>query len=585
MGQVTDDSRPTMGLPGRMKAAVLSSGNILAGVSVGAYLIPQAMAYGELAGIDAATGLAVAAVPLIVYMILGRSTHMSLGPESTVALMAAAAVGPVAASMGVPVLTALGLTSVMVGIILFAAWLLKASFLADLLSKPILVGYLTGVAILMIISQLPKVVGYDVDTSSLLGLWSTTWLVPDWHTVVIALVVAGVSLGLRALNPKIPGPLIGLIIAVLLGLIWTVPTVGPVELELPVPQLSGVSLDVIGALLVPALSIAVVSYTDVMVTSRAFAEGVPPDPGSEMKALAGVQAATGLTGGYPMSASSSRTALAVAAGARTRFYSIFVLVILLAGPLLFPGAIAAVPIAGLAGVIIFAAITLIEPKEWMSLVRFRKRETAIAAICTMSVIVFGILPGVIIAIALSIAEFMARLARPHDGVLGYVPDRAGMHDVDDFAEAITIPGLVVFRYDAPLFFMNAFDFYNKVAEAAEPGTQVLILNMEANVELDSTALEMLKELHDHLAAQGTELWLARVKNDVLQPMRDHGVSELIGEEDMYPTLPTAVAAYGQRFPDAIKHVPGLGTPAVPPPADAPDDAVAPAPSAAPDRDA
>lgn len=545
-------AEPTRGAGSRLRKAVLTPGNILAGVSVGAYLIPQAMAYGELAGIDAATGLGVAAVPLIVYMILGRSKHMSLGPESTVALMAAAAVGPVAASMGVPALTALGLTSLMVGIILGVAWLLKASFLADLLSRPILVGYLTGVAILMLISQLPKILGFDVDTSSLVGLWNTQWQTPNWYTVAIALIVAAIALVLKFINPKIPGPLIGLIVAVLLGMMWEVPTVGPVELALPRPELGAVNLDVIEALLIPALSIAVVSYTDVMVTSRAFADGVPPDPGSEMRALAGVQAATGLTGGYPMSASSSRTALAVAAGATTRFYSIFVLVILLAGPLLFPGVIAAVPIAGLAGVIVFAAISLIEPGEWASLLRFRKRETAIAAICTISVIVFGILPGVIIAIALSIAEFMARLARPHDGVLGYVPDRPGMHDVDDFEEAITIPGLVVFRYDAPLFFMNAFDFYKKVMEASPPGTKVVILNMEANVELDSTALDMLKELHTSLEKQGTELWLARVKHDVLLPMRDHGVSEAIGERNMYPTLPTAVAAYGQRFPAEIQ---------------------------------
>ncbi|MFN8124893.1 MAG: SulP family inorganic anion transporter [Candidatus Nanopelagicales bacterium] len=536
----------------RMSGAVFTSGNVLAGISVGAYLIPQAMAYGQLAGIDAATGLAVAAVPLIVYMILGRSTHMSLGPESTVALMAAAAVGPVAAATGIPVLNALAITSLLTGVILFAGWLLKASFLADLLSKPILVGYLTGVAILMMLSQLPKMLGYDVDTSSLVGLWQTDWQVPNWYTLTIALVVAAISLGLRFVSKKIPGPLIGLIVAILLGLMWDVPKVGTVTLSLPTPQLSAITLDAISVLMVPALSIAVVSYTDVMVTSRAFAERVPPDPGDEMRALAGVQAATGLTGGYPMSASSSRTALAVAAGANTKFYSVFVLIVLLAGPLLIPGVIAAVPIAGLAGVILFAAITLIEPKEWAALLRFRKRETTIAAVCTISVIVFGILPGVIISIALSIAEFMARLARPHDGVLGFVPDVAGMHDVDDHARTETIPGLVVFRYDAPLFFLNAYDFYNKVDAAAPDGTEVLILNMEANVELDSTALSMLEELHNTLEARGTELWLARVKNDVLEPMRDHGVAAIIGEQNMYPTLPTAVAAYRERFPDEVE---------------------------------
>ncbi|MEI2718121.1 MAG: SulP family inorganic anion transporter [Candidatus Nanopelagicales bacterium] len=538
---------PAQGLSARFRRSVLSSGNILAGVSVGAYMIPQAMAYGSLAGIDAATGLAVAAVPLIVYMILGRSTYMSVGPESTVALMAAAAVGPVAATMGIPVLNALAITSILVGLILLAAWLLRASFLADLLSKPILVGYLTGVAVLMIMSQLPKVLGFEVDTSSLVGLWETVWQTPQWQSVTIAMAVLGVSLILRVISRKIPGPLIALLLSIVLGLQWDVPKVGPVALSLPVPQFSAITVDAVSALIVPALSIAVVSYTDVMVNSRAFADDVPPEPSSEMKALAGVQVATGLTGGYPMSTSSSRTALASASGATSRFYSIFVLVVLLAGPLLFPGVIAAVPIAGLAGVILFAAITLIEPKEWAALLRFRKREASIAAICTISVVVLGILPGVIISIALSIAEFMARLARPHDGILGYVPDRAGMHDVDDFAEAVTIPGLVVFRYDAPLFFMNAYDFYNKVTQATDADTRVVILNMEANVELDSTALEILEQLHDKLDEKGIELWLARVKNDVLEPMRDHGVADVVGEENMYATLPVAVAAYVQRF--------------------------------------
>ena len=461
--------------------------------------------------------------------------------------MAAAAVGPVAATMGIPVLNALAITSILVGLILLAAWLLRASFLADLLSKPILVGYLTGVAVLMIMSQLPKVLGFEVDTSSLVGLWETVWQTPQWQSVTIAMAVLGVSLILRVISRKIPGPLIALLLSIVLGLQWDVPKVGPVALSLPVPQFSAITVDAVSALIVPALSIAVVSYTDVMVNSRAFADDVPPEPSSEMKALAGVQVATGLTGGYPMSTSSSRTALASASGATSRFYSIFVLVVLLAGPLLFPGVIAAVPIAGLAGVILFAAITLIEPKEWAALLRFRKREASIAAICTISVVVLGILPGVIISIALSIAEFMARLARPHDGILGYVPDRAGMHDVDDFAEAVTIPGLVVFRYDAPLFFMNAYDFYNKVTQATDADTRVVILNMEANVELDSTALEILEQLHDKLDEKGIELWLARVKNDVLEPMRDHGVADVVGEENMYATLPVAVAAYVQRF--------------------------------------
>lgn len=532
------------------RKTVFTAGNLLAGVSVGSYLIPQAMAYASLAGIDAATGLMVAAVPLAVYMILGRSKVMSVGPESTVALMTGAAVGPVAAATGMPPLTAVATTSILVGLMLFGGWLLKASFLADLLSQPILVGYLTGVAVLMIISQLPKIVGFPIDTSDLEGLWNTQWQIPDYRTLIIAGMTAGVALILRAVSHRIPGPLVALALALILGVIWDVPSVGEVSLSWPVPQLAGLSVAGVTQLLAPAISIALLSYTDIMINSRAFAQGIPPDPGDEMRALAGVQAVTGLTGGYPVSASSSRTALAMAAGATTRFYSIFVLLVLLAGPVLFPGVIGSVPNAGLAGIVVFAAITLIEPREWGRLHRFRTREVVIAAVCAASVVFLGILAGVIIAIAISVTEFIARLARPHDGILGFVPGHEGMHDVDDFEETTTIPGLVVFRYDAPLFFVNAYHFYHTVLAAAPSGTRVLLLNMEANVELDSTALSMLEELDNALARQHTSLWLARVKHDVLEPMRAHGVARLIGEENMYPTLPTAVEAYRKRFPTA-----------------------------------
>ncbi len=507
------------------------------------------MAYGALAGIDVADGLAIAVVPLLVYLFLGRSRYMSVGPESAVALMAAAAVGPTASSLGVDPLTALAACSIMVGAILFLGWLAKASFLADLLSKPILVGYLTGVAVLMVLSQLPKILNYDVDTSSIRAVFSSDLQVPDYQTVVIALLVLAVSLICRKINPRLPGPLFGLALAILLGLMWDVPTVGDVSLQLPTPQLAGISLELMAALFLPALSIAIVSFTDVMVTSRAFAVGPPPDPGSEMRALAAVQGVTGVAGGYPMSASSSRTALAAASGATSKYYSVIVIAVLIGGPLLIPGVISATPDAGLAGVILYAAYTLIDVPEWSGLARFRKRETAIAAVCAFAVVALGILPGVIVAIVLSVMEFLARLARPHEGVLGFTPEAVGMHDIDDWDRTTTIPGLVVFRYDAPLFFMNAFDFYNKVKDVAPPGTEVVILNMEANVELDSTALAIMEDLWEALDEQGTELWLARVKRDVLAPMVTHGVADIIGRDKMYPTLRTALAAYREAYPE------------------------------------
>lgn len=526
---------------------IFSLRNVLAGVSVGAYLIPQAMAYGSLAGVSPSVSLTVSAAPLIAYMLLGRNPYMSLGPESAVALMAAAAVAPVAAIHGIAPTTALAITSVLVGLILGVGWLIKASFLADLLSHPILVGYLTGVAVLMIMSQLSKVLGFDVNGDSLAGLFTTDWQIPNWETVSIATIVVIVSFVLRRVSKRIPGPLIGLVVASILSLGMDIPRVGPVSLEVPVFDFSGVSLEAVAALLVAAFSIAIVSFTDVMITSRAFSGKQRPDSAVEMRALAGAQIASGAVGGYPMSASSSRTALAFASGSTTRFYSIFVIAVLIAGPLLIPGVIAKVPIAALAGVIVYAALTLVLPNEWRALARFRWTEVAIAAACAASVVLFGILPGVIIAIALSITEFMARLARPHDGVLGFVPNIEGMHDVDDHAVTQTIPGLVVFRYDAPLFFLNAYDFFYKVTDAVEPDTKVVILNMEANVELDATALNVMAELNDTLAEDGVDLWLARVKNDVRTPMQAHGVASVIHENRMYPDLPVAVEAYRRDY--------------------------------------
>lgn len=541
---VTDQpSRPRARIGG-----LLNSRNVVAGVSVGAYLIPQAMAYGSLAGVSPSVSLTIAILPLVAYMLLGRNPYMSLGPESAVALMAAAAVAPVAEAHGLPWTTALAVTSTLVGIILGIGWLLKAAFLADLLSNPILAGYLTGVGVLMITSQLSKILGYEVDGDSIQGLISSDWQVPNPQTLGIATLVVVIAFALKRVSSRIPGPLIGLIVATIIGLWMDIPKVGAVTLKLPDIDLSGISLAVIAALLIPALSIAVVAFTDVMITSRAFAGKTRPDSGTEMRALAAAQVASGVMGGYPMSASSSRTALAYSSAATTRFYSVWVIAVVIIGPLLFPRAIASVPIAALAGVIVYAALTLVRPDEWTALLRFRLSEFAIAASCTVAVVLFGILPGVGIAIALSIGEFIARLSRPHEGVLGFVPNYPGMHDVDDHDASITVPGTVVFRYDAPLFFMNAYDFFYKVTGALEPDTKVVILNMEANVELDTTALNVLQELHDTLDHDGIELWLARVKNDVLIPMRDHGVAEVIGEDNMYPTLGVAVQEYRRRYP-------------------------------------
>jgi MFS superfamily sulfate permease-like transporter len=275
------------------------------------------------------------------------------------------------------------------------------------------------------------------------------------------------------------------------------------------------------------------------------------DPDQELVALAGVHVASGLVGGFPVSSSGSRTALALAAGARTQLYSlvaavVVIVVLFAAGPLL-----SQLPAAALGAVVLYAASKLVSLAELVRLARFRRMELILALAALVGTLTFGILAGVGIAIALSILEMIHRLARPHEGVLGRVPGLAGMHDVDDYPDAKPVPGLLVYRYDAPLCFANAENFRRRAlasldAEPEQP--QWFLLNAEANVEIDSTAAETLEALHAELARRGIVLALARVKQDLRDDLRAAGLLATIGEDRIFMTLPTAVAAFQAQRP-------------------------------------
>ncbi len=527
--------------------------DLAAGLAVGSYMIPQAMAYGDLVGIGAGPGLALAAVPLLAYPIVGRHRLLSLGPEVSVAMMAASSVAPVAARYHVPIAAALGVTSLLVSVALATAWLFKAGFLADLLSKPVLLGYLTGIAVRMVLGQLGTITGSALDGTDLTTLWQSSQ-----HAYISPLALT-VGLGTAALiwvtgrkAPRIPAALVALALAIVVGYHSDVPVIGSVSTRWQAPQFGGLPLNMLGDLVVVATSIAIIAYTNVMITARAFSEGDRVDANRELAALAVATLATGLAGGYPVSASNTRSAIARMSGAVTRHYSWVVAACVIIAPLLAGSLLAHIPEAALAGIIIYAAVTLVDLPSWRSVLRLRAGEAWSGIACAIAVLLLGLLPGIIIAVALSVVELIKRLSRPHDAVLGFVPGMPGMHDVDDYPEAEQIPGLVVFRYDAPLFFGNANDFYAKTLDAAA-GADVrwLVLNMEANVEVDSTGLDALSEVVGVLRDRGVHVALARVKHDLLVPMRRYGTAEVIGEEHMYPTLPAAVLAY-KRDPDSPK---------------------------------
>ena len=531
-------------------------GDLIAGVTVAAYLVPQVMAYAGVAGLPPVAGLWAAMPPLAVYAFLGSSRSVSMGPEATTALMTAVAIGPLAAGQPARYAALAASLALLVGLLSLAAWLLRLGFVADLLSRPVLVGYMAGVALLMMAGQLGKLTGVPVTGRSFIaqvasfagGLGELRW-----QTAAVAASVLAFLFVARSRWPWLPGPLIAVlgatVAAALLGLEHHgVALVGPIPAGLPVPALPGIDLHDLRILLLPALSVLVVAFSDDVLTARSFARGGEEevDANQEFLALGVSNAGASLLRGFPVSSSASRTAIAVTTGSTTQVYSLAALASVLATVLFLRPVLARFPAAALGAIVIYAATQLIDVPAFRRLAAFRRSEIVLA-ICTFGgVLAFNILYGVVLAIGLSVADLLLRVGRPHDAILGRVPGLAGMHDVDDYPQASTIPGLVVYRYDAPLFFANAQDFRRRALAAADEDTgpvRWFVLNVEANVEVDFTALEAVEAVRERLTRRGTVFALARVKQDLLDDLQAFGLADKIGKDLIFPTLPTAVAAY------------------------------------------
>jgi high affinity sulfate transporter 1 len=531
-------------------------GDLLAGVAVAAYLVPQVMAYSGIAGLPPQAGLWACLGSLAVYAVLGSSRRLSVGPESTTALMTATAIAPLA--LGDPArhaALAAGLALV-VGAICLVGGLLRAGSLADLLSQPVLVGYMAGIAVIMIIGQLGAVTGVPVEGGSPLAeVASFVSGLAGAHlpTVALALpLLAGMLIGTR-LRPTWPIPMIGMLAATAVVALFSldalgVRLVGSAVSGLPVPGLPALSAPDVVSLLLPAVGVAIVGYSDNVLTARAFAarHGETVQGTAELVALGAANLAAGVLRGFPVSSSGSRTAIGDAQGSRTQLHSLVALVLVVAVLVAGGALLSRFPRAALGAVVIYAALRLIDIAGFRRIARFRRSEAAISVVTMIAVLTVGVLYGVLVAVALSVLDLLRRVARPHDGVLGYVPGIAGMHDVDDYPDARPVPGLLVYRYDAPLCFANAENFRSRALAALDEQPEPprwFLLNAEANVEIDSTAAEMLEALHAELQRRGIVLALARVKQDLRADLRAAGLLDLIGEERIFMTLPTAVAAF------------------------------------------
>ena len=545
-------------------------GDVIAGITVAAYLIPQVMAFASIVGLPAVVGLWAVLGPMAIYFVLGTSRKMSVGPESTTVLMTAAGISALVGAAGGPehMAEVAALLAIAVGAVCLIGYVGRLGFLTRLLSRPVLVGYLLGIALLMFISQLSEVT--KVETSGEQSWQEVASFFQNIHnahipTVLMALAVFVLLFLARWIAPKFPAPLLVLLVAAgavaVFGLDrYDLEVIGEIPRGLPELRLPDFSTVDIWALMPYAVGIAIVGFSDNILTARAFAaeKDEPIDANQELLALGAANIVNGLFQGFPVSTSGSRTVLGNTAGAKTQVHSlvviaIVVMVLLFAGPVL-----ESFPEAALGALVMYAAVQLIDIEELRRIARFRKSELIITAATALALTLFGVLVGIGFAIALSILDLIRRITSPYADVLGYAPGVAGMHSLDDYPDSQPVEGLVVFRYDSPIFFANADDFSARAKQAIDRSPHPIrwfLLNAEANTEMDLTAVDALEKLRVDLESQGIRFAMARVKQNLSRSLAPTGFIKSVGKQYVFTTLPTAVRAYAAEFDERYSRYP------------------------------
>ncbi len=518
-------------------------------------LVPQAMAYAELGGLPPSAGFRAALVALPIYALIGTSRHLGAGPEPGTAILAAAAAVQLAGGDPTRYAALMATIAGLVGVIALLAGVLRLGFVADLLSKPVLVGYITGVGLTLLTSQLRPFTGVSVDADNPIervGQFVTRLDQIDGTTLAIAAATLTVILGLRRVRPTWPGALIGLAGSMVAVALFDldVGVVGEIEAALPTFGVPDVGWGDVTSLFPAAAGVALIGYTDNILTARSISskQGYDVDADRELLALGAMNAAGSVAGGFPMSSSASRSFVPATIGSKTQLSSVVtftaVIVFLLVGRSL----LAEIPRAGLAAVIVAAAIAVIDIDGFRRIAALSRSETALAAITCLAVIGVDILTGVLVAVGLSMLLTLGRVARPHDAILGAGAGLDGWIDVDD-DRARPMPGLLVYRFDAPLFFGNGEYYRERVAAALEtnPGPEIsVVLDLEGIGSIDTTAVDHLTELVEELQADGIVVSLARGNRKVLDLLARSGLMETLGDDRVFPTINAAVEEHWRR---------------------------------------
>jgi len=536
--------------------------DIVAGVVLTAVLVPVGMGYAEAAGLPVITGLYATIVPLIAYALVGPSRVLVLGPDSALAGLIAATILPLAVGDPDRAVALAGALALLSGALCCLAGLFRFGFIADLFSKPIRYGYLNGIALTVMVGQLPKLFGFSVAGDSLLqrasglvrGVVSGQ---ANGAACAIGLACLIVMLVLKRWAPRWPGVLIAVAGATLIVAYFDlaatagVAVVGAIPPGLPAIRLPAIALDDLRGLLPGAVAIALLSFADMSVLSRTFAArgGYVVDSDQELVALGLANLAGGLFQGFSVSSSASRTPVAEAAGAKTQLTGVVGAACIALLLLVAPVALRDLPQAALSAVVIVACLALVEIAGVVRLYRMRRGEFVLSLICFLGVALLGVIQGIFLAVALALLAFIWRAWQPYYAVLGRVDGLKGYHDVTRHPEARRIPGLVLFRWDAPIFFANAEIFRARVLRAvadAPTTTTWVVVAAEPITDVDMTAADMLAELDQALHAAGMDLCFAELKGPVKDVLKRYGLFTDLGAANFFPTLGQAVDQYLAR---------------------------------------
>ena len=533
--------------------------DLTAGLVVSLVLIPSAIAYADLAKCPPISGLYAALGGMVLFALFTSSRHVIAGPDAAVAILVGAAVGPLAgADTGQAIVLSAWLALLVALLLLLAAWL-RLGGIAELLSSPVMLGFMNGAAVVIIVSQIGKLCGIRLEEENTLQRffeWVTRLSETRWLTLTFGLAAIAVLAAIRLLIPRVPGTIVVFAAALIAGRLidfdaMGVATIGAVDTRIPTPVPPELSLTDVGRLLAAALGLALLIFPEGILLGRAMAgrHNYDLQPNRELLALGMANLAAGLLRSFAVGASQSRTLLNSATGGRTQMVSLIAAALLVAFMYFLATWIATMPTVAIAGILIFTGFTLIEVAEFRRLRRRHAPSAMVALVTSVGVVVFGVLPGILVGIVLSLLKVLSQIARPQDALLGRAPGAPALHDVGDDESAQTIPGLVVYRFYGPLIFANVRFFIERldrfIAREAHPVRQVII-DARAIPDVDVTAAEQLGIFFQRLRERGIKVVIAKAHLPLRETLTGLGLQEALSEAVYFPRLSEAVSAYEQE---------------------------------------